>query len=66
MCRFAYTSYQKTLTQLIIFLRGMSYEEKILLSDLKVLDDIVIDLCPPINGISKKYDRIYGNNIWNQ
>ena len=47
MCRFAYTSYQKILTQLKSYLRGMTYDESILLSDLKIIDDIVTDLCPP-------------------
>ena len=61
MCRYAYTSYQKILTQLKSYLRGMTYDESILLSDLKIIDDIVTDLCPPINGMSKKYDKIYGN-----
>lgn len=39
----------------------MPYDESILLSDLKIIDDTVTDLCPPINGISKRYDNIYGN-----
>ena len=52
--RFAYTSYEKVLTQLKSYLRGMPYDEVVLLSDLKVLDDIVTDLCPPINGNFKK------------
>ena len=30
------------------------------MSDLKVIDDIVTELCPPINDMSKKYDKIYG------
>ena len=60
-CTFAYTSYEKVLTQLKSYLRGMPYDEVVLLSDLKVLDDIVTDLCPPINGNSKKYDEIYSN-----
>ena len=51
----------KILTQLKSFLDGMTYEESIFLSDLKIIDDVVTDLCPPINGMSKKYDKIYGN-----
>ena len=39
----------------------MTCEESIFLSDLKITDDVVTDLCPPINGMSKKYDKIYGN-----
>ena len=37
MCRFAYTSYQKILTQLKSYLRGMTYDEVVLLSDLKII-----------------------------
>ena len=36
----------------------MTYDELIFLSDLKLIDDVVTDLCPPINGTSKKYDKI--------
>ena len=60
-CKFAYTSYQKVLTQLRSYLRGLPYDSATLLSDLKVLDDIVTDLCPPVNGMSIRYDKIYGN-----
>ena len=35
------------------------YGENILLSDLKVLDDIVRDLCPPINNVSNIYSKLY-------
>ena len=59
ICRLAYKSYQKILTHLKSCLRGMPYDESILLSDLKLIDDIVTDLCPPINDISKKYDKMY-------
>ena len=61
MCKFAYTSYKKITTQLKFCLSGVRYDEVVLLSDLKVIDDIATDLCPPINGMSKKYEKIYGN-----
>ena len=63
MCRYACTSYQKILKQMKSFLHGMTCEESIFLSDLKIIDDVVTDLCPPTNGMSKKYDKIYGNNM---
>ena len=59
MCRFAYTSYKRTIIQLRSFLRGMPYSEEFFLSDVKVLDDIVCDLCPPVNGMSDRYDKKY-------
>lgn len=61
MCKFAYTSYKKILTQLRSYLRGLPYDETVFLSDVKVIDDIIIDLCPPVNGMSGKYDKIYGS-----
>ena len=55
-CRFACTSYKKILIQLKSFLRGLSYDESIFLSDIKVLDDIVIDQCPSIDKYFDKYN----------
>ena len=59
MCRFAHTSYRKVLTQLESYLNGVPYDEVTFLTDCKVVDDIVADLCPTINGMADKYDRIY-------
>ena len=58
-CKFAYTSYYKILIQLKTYFRGIPYDEKVFLTDTKVLDDIVVDLCPTINGMSNRYDKIY-------
>jgi len=60
-CRFAYTSYKKILTQLRSYLRGLPYDDATFLSDVKVLDDIVTDLCPPVTGKYDKYDKTYGS-----
>ena len=54
-CRFAYTSYEKVLVQLKSFLRGLPYDENMFLSDIKILDDIVIDNCPSIDKYFDKY-----------
>ena len=56
-CRFTYTSYEKILVQLRSFLRGLSYDENIFLSDVKIIDDIVIDQCSSIDKYFSKYDR---------
>ena len=56
-CKFAYTSYKKILIQLKSFLRGLPYDGTIFLSDVKMLDDIVIDTCPTIDKYLDKYDR---------
>ena len=54
-CHFAYTSYQKLLTNLRGYLRGMSYDKKELLHDIKIIDDLIIDSCPSIDRYYKKY-----------
>ena len=56
-CKFAYTSYEKILTQIRSFLRGLTYDKIIFLSDVKILDDIVIDTCPSVDAFYKKYDN---------
>ena len=58
-CRFAYTSYEKILIQLKGFLRGLKYDENIFLSDLQVIDDIIIDQSPSIDKYSDKYDKVF-------
>ena len=57
MCRFAYTSYQKILVQLKSYLRGIEYNENELLSDIKILDDIIISECPSIEKMSEIYNK---------
>ena len=55
-CRFAFTSYERVLIQLKSFLRGLPYDESNFLTDLKVLDDIVIDQCPSVDKYFNKYN----------
>ena len=55
-CRFAYTSYEKILVQLRNFMRGASYNESIFFSDVKVVDEIVIDNCPSVDKYFEKYN----------
>ena len=54
-CRFAYTTYKKILVQLKSFLRGLSYNISLFLSDVKLLDDIIIDSCPTVDKYFEKY-----------
>ena len=56
-CKFAYTSYEKICVQLKMFLRGVPCDQTAFLTDLKVLDHIVIDQCPPIDHYVKKYNK---------
>ena len=55
-CRFAFTSYERVLIQLKSFLRGLPYNESNFLTDLKVLDDIVIDQCLSVDKYFNKYN----------
>lgn len=59
MCRFAYTSYKKILIQLRSYLRGLQYDEVTFLTDCKVIEDSIIDLCPPIDGLLDKYHKTF-------
>ena len=58
-CKFAFTSYERVLIQLKSFLRGLPFNESNFLSDLKVLDDIIIDQSPSIDKYSDKYDKVF-------
>ena len=58
-CRFAYTTYEKILVQLKSYLRGLQYDENIFLSDIKIIDDIVIDQCPSIDKYFDKYTNTF-------
>ena len=58
-CKFAFTSYEKVLVQLKSFLRGLPYDECNFLTDLKVLDDIIIDQCPSADKYYDKYNEVF-------
>ena len=59
MCKFAYTSYEKVLTELRSFMRGQEYNNKEFLDYVKVLDDIIIDMCPLTDKFEKKYNKMF-------
>ena len=59
MCKFAYTSYEKVLTDLRSFMRGLEYNNKEFLDYVKVLDDIIIDMCPLTDKFEKKYNKVF-------
>ena len=61
-CKFAYASDKKVLIQLKTYLNDVPFDEAFFLSHTKVLDDIITDICPTINGMSKKYDRLFTDN----
>ena len=59
MCKFAYTTYEKVLTDLRSFMRGLEYNDKGFLVYVKVLDEIIIDLCPSTDKFEKKYNKVF-------
>ena len=61
MCKFAYTSYEKILTDLRSFMRGTEFNNNEFLDYVKVLDDtcIIIDMCPLIDKFEKKYNKVF-------
>jgi len=59
MSKFAYTSYEKVLTDLRSFMRGLKYNDKEFLDYVKVLDDIIIDMCPLTDKFEKKYNKVF-------
>ena len=59
MSKFAYTSYEKVLIDLRSFMRGLEYNDKEFLDYVKVLDDIIIDMCPLTDKFEKKYNKVF-------
>ena len=54
-CRFAFKTYEKILVQLKSFLRGLPYDISLFLSEIKLLDDIIIDSWPTVDKYFEKY-----------
>ena len=59
MTNFAYKSYSKVLTDLRSFMRGLNYDEKEFLDYVKVVDEIIIDMCPLTDKFEKKYNKVF-------
>ena len=59
MCKFTYTTYEKVLTDLRSFMRGLKYNNKEFLDYVKVLDDIIIDMCPLTDKFENKYNKVF-------
>ena len=54
MSKFAYTTYQKVLVELRACLRGKGFDHDSFINEMKLIDDIVIDLCPPLSSFAEK------------
>ena len=57
MCKFAYTSYQKILTDIRSYLKGIEFNEQQFLDYVKTTDEIIIDMCPLADKYEKKYNK---------
>jgi len=58
MCKFAYTSYEKILTDIRSFLRGLEFDDERFLDYIKVVDEIMIDMCPLYDKFEDKYNKM--------
>ena len=58
-CKYAYITYEKVLFLIRSHLRGVPYDERALLTELRVIDEIVVEQCPPLGKITKKYSKRY-------
>ena len=59
MCKFAYTSYEKILTDIRSFLRGLEFDDERILDYIKVVDEIIIDMCPLYDKFEDKYNKLF-------
>ena len=57
MCKFAYTTYEKGLDDLRASLRGAEFNGTQFIFEMKIIDDIIIDLCPLVDKFEKQYDK---------
>ena len=57
--KFAFTSYEKPLTETRSFLRGESYESEAFIQKMKALDEIIIDLSLDWEKYAKKYEKTF-------
>lgn len=57
MCKYAYTTYEKVLSNLRSCLRGKPFDKEVFISEVKLIDETVTDLCPSIEScIEKQYE----------
>lgn len=52
MCKFAYISYEKKI-------RGSKFNDKEFLDYVKVVDEVIIDMCPLTDKFEDKYNKIF-------
>ena len=70
MCRFAFTTYAKTLTELRNCVQGLPFDEDTFLVKMQTLDDTITDFAPPLpdaccqkHRVRFKYVAVEGNSV---
>lgn len=57
MCKYAYTTYEKVLSDLRSCLRGKPFDHDSFVDEMKLIDHSITDLCPSIHShIDKQYE----------
>ena len=65
MCRFAYTTYEKTLIELRSYVRGLPLEEfDTFLIKMQTMDDTITDLTPPTSDRLVKQEEKTSSTWW--
>ena len=59
MCKFAHTTYDKILTYIRSFLRELEFDDERFLDYIKVVDEIIIDMCPLYDKFEDKYNKMF-------
>lgn len=64
MVKFAFTTYEKTLTELRSYLRGKPFDCASFLDEMKLIDDTITDLCPIFQSskVLKQYKTRFEQN----
>ena len=59
MSKFAFTTYEKILTELRSYLRGRDFDCASFLNEVKLIDDTITDLCPIFQStkVLKRYEK---------
>lgn len=59
MSKFAFTSYEKVMNEIRSSMRGKEHDNAKFLNQLKMLDDINIDMCPLTYKFESHYKKIF-------
>ena len=57
MSKFAYTTYEKTLADLLCRLRGNEFNHPTFISKIRGINEIIVDFCINIKRFEKQYNK---------